>query len=122
MCSTVPNLFNRAILQSGVASSLTPLTLETYDKSYWKLLTLLGIPHDNPVQKRLEKLRSVPVQAFIDSYQHLDNAYPAFPAVDGWFWREPVDGKTGQKVLAKCEWVDEVILGDCLVEVNPHLS
>src|SRR5579862_3039996 len=122
MCSTVPNLFNRAILQSGVASCLSPLSLETYDKSYWKLLRLLDIPHDDPKEKRLEKLRNVPVQKFIDSYDHLDNAYPAFPAVEGWFWREPVDGKTGGRVLAQCEWVDEVIIGDCLVEVLKHLT
>jgi len=118
MCSTVPNLFNRAILQSGTAASLSPLSVETYDKGYRKLLPLLGISLDLPLEKRLEKLRSVEVTKFIDSYDHLNNAYPAFPGSQGWFWREPVDGQTGGKVLAACDWVDEVIIGDCLVEVS----
>lgn len=81
MCSTVPNLFNRAILQSGTAASLTPLSLETYDISYRKLLKLLDILLDLPLNERLERLRSVPIQKFIESYQHLDNGYPAFPGV-----------------------------------------
>ena len=117
MCSTVPNLFNKAILQSGVASTLNPLSLETYDKSYWKLLRLLNIPHEYPKEVRLEKLRNVPAAAFIESYEHLNNAYPAFPGVQGWFWKEHIDGANGQKLLAKCDWVDEIILGQCLVEV-----
>lgn len=61
------------------------------------------------------------MQKFIESYQHLDNGYPAFPGVEGWFWREKVDGRTGGKVMAGCDWVDEIIIGDCLVEVNPPL-
>jgi len=117
MCSTIPNLFSKVILQSGVASTLNPLTLETYDNAYWKLLKILNIPHDDPRDVRLEKLRSVPVKSFIDSYEHLNNGHPAFPAVHGWFWREPIDGANAQTVLAKCEWVNEIILGDCLVEV-----
>jgi carboxylesterase type B len=119
MCSTVPNLFNRAILQSGVACSLTPLSLNEYDQSYQKLLRLLDIPLEEPLEERLKKLRSVPWEMFIDSYEHLDNAYPAFPGVEGWFWREPMDAKNGNELLAKCEWVGEVIIGDCLVEVRP---
>jgi hypothetical protein len=121
MCSTVPNLFNRAILQSGTASSLTPLSLQTYDKSYRKLLKLLDIPLDISREDRLQRLRSIPVGKFIESYQHLDNGYPAFPGVEGWFWREKVDGRTGGKVMAGCDWVDEIIIGGCLVEVNPTL-
>lgn len=117
MCSTVPHLFNRAILQSGVACTLNPLSLEEYDRSYRKLLGSLDIPVDDPLEERLKKLRSVPWEKFIDSYDHLDNTYPAFPGVEGWFWREPIDAKNGNKLLAKCEWVDEVMIGDCLVEV-----
>jgi hypothetical protein len=83
-------------------------------------LKLLDIPTDLPLKDRLEKLRSVPVQKFIESYQYLDNVYPAFPGVEGWFWKQPVDGKTGQKVMATCDWVNEVIIGDCLVEVSPQ--
>jgi len=120
MCSTVPNLFSRAILQSGIASSLTPLSLETYDNAYRNLLGLLDIPATDSLEVRLRKLRSVPVHKFIESYKHLYIDYPAFPAVEGsWFWKEPVDGKTGVEVLAKCDWVNEIIIGDCLVEVHP---
>jgi carboxylesterase type B len=121
MCSTIP-LFNRVILQSGVACTLNPLSLDQYEKAYWKLLRLLDIPLDDPREQRLEKLRKVPVQKFIESYKYVDNDYPAFPAVDGWFWREPINAANGGQVLAKCEWVDEVILGDCLVEVIFSLS
>jgi len=116
MCSTVPRLFNRAILQSGVACTLNPLSIDEYDNAYRKLLGLLDIPLSDSLDERLKKLRSVPWQKFIDSYQHLCK-YPAFPAVQGWFWREPIDAKSGNKLLAKCEWVNEVIIGDCLVEV-----
>jgi len=116
MCSTVPRLFNRAILQSGVACTLNPLSLDEYDNAYRKLLGLLGILADDPLDERLKKLRTVPWQKFIDSYDHL-NECPSFPAVQGWFWPEPIDAKNGNKLLAKCEWVDEVIIGDCLVEV-----
>jgi hypothetical protein len=119
MCSTVPNLFNRVILQSGTASTLNPLSLETYDKAYRKLLKLLDIPLDISREERLKRLRSVPVEKFIESYQFLDNGYPAFPGVEGWFWKEPIDGANGAEVLAKCDWVDEIMLGDCLVEVHP---
>ena len=118
MCSTVPHLFHRAILQSGTASSLTPLSLKTYDKSYRKLLKLLDIPLDLPREERLQRLRTVPVEKFIESYQFLDNGYPAFPGVEGWFWREKVDGRTGGMVMAGCDWVNEIIIGDCLVEVG----
>ena len=118
MCSTVPNLFNRAILQSGTASTLRPLSLDTYDKAYRKLLGLLGIPLGDTREQRLEKLRNVPVQNFIESYDHLDNKFPTFPGVQGWFWREPIDGANSGSVLAKCEWVEEVVIGDCLVEVR----
>jgi carboxylesterase type B len=121
MCSTMPHLFNRAILQSGVACTLNPLSLEEYDRSYRKLLGLLDIPVDDPLEERLKKLRSVPWEKFIHSYEHLDNGYPAFPAVEGWFWREPIDAKNGNKLLAKCEWVDEVMIGDCLVEVTTFI-
>ena len=118
MCSTVPHLFHRAILQSGTASYMSPLSLETYDKSYRKLLKLLDIPLDLPREDRLQRLRTVPVEKFIESYQFLDNGYPAFPGVEGWFWREKVDGRTGGMVMAGCDWVNEIIIGDCLVEVG----
>ena len=106
-------------MQSGVACSLAPLSLDEYDRSYRKLLGLLDIPLDDPLDERLKKLRSVPWEKFIDSYEHLDNSYPAFPGVEGWFWREPMDAKNGNELLAKCEWVDEIMIGDCLVEVRP---
>jgi hypothetical protein len=122
MCGKEPNLFKRAIMQSGVANNLSPLSLEEYDRAYWKLLKLLDIPTDLPKEERLERLRSVPVHKFIDSYQHLDNVYPAFPGVQGWFWKEDVDGATGANVMAKCDWVNEIILGDCLVEVGFYFS
>jgi hypothetical protein len=117
MCSTVPGLFKRAILQSGTASTLNPLSLESYDKSYKKLLKILDIPLDGSREERLEKLRSVPVEKFPESYKFLDNSYPAFPGVEGWFWKEPIDGKNGGKILASCDWVTDVVIGDCLVEV-----
>jgi carboxylesterase type B len=117
MCSTVPGLFKRAILQSGTASTLNPLSLESYDKSYKKLLKLLDIPLDGSREERLEKLRSVPVEKFPESYKFLDNDYPAFPGVDGWFWKQPIDGKNAGNLLASCDWVTDVVIGDCLVEV-----
>lgn len=122
MCSTVPNLFNRAILQSGLASTLNPLSLETYDKAYRKLLELLGIPLEDSRELRLEKLRQVPVHMFIETYEHTNNRYPSFPGVEGWFWREPIDGANSGIVLAKCKWVDEILIGDCLVEVTLQRS
>ena len=117
MHSTATNLFNRAILQSGIASTLQPLNLETYDKAYTKLLKILGIPLDDTREQRLEKLRAVPVQKFIDSYEFLDNDYPAFRAVEGWFWKESFDAQNSGRLLANCDWVDEVMIGDCNVEV-----
>jgi carboxylesterase type B len=118
MHSTEPNLFNRAILQSGTASTLQPLSLETYDKSYKKLLKILDIPLDDTREQRLAKLRKVPVEKFIESYKFLDNDYPAFPGVEGWFWREPFTAANSGKLLASCEWVNEVMIGDCNVEVR----
>jgi carboxylesterase type B len=117
MHSTEPNLFHRAILQSGTASTLQPLSLEQYDKSYKKLLKILDIPLDGTREQRLEKLRNVPVQKFIESYKFLDNDYPAFPGVEGWFWREPFNATNSGKLLAQCDWVDAVMIGDCTVEV-----
>ena len=118
MHSTEPNLFNRAILQSGTASTLQPLSLATYDKSYKKLLKILDIPLDDTREQRLEKLRKVPVEKFIESYKFLDNDYPAFPGVEGWFWRERFTAANSGKLLASCEWVNEVMIGDCNVEVR----
>jgi hypothetical protein len=105
-------------LQSGTASTLNPLSLDRYDNAYRKLLGLLEIPLDDTREQRLEKLRNIPVQKFIESYEHLDNKFPTFLGVEGWFWREPIDGANSGSVLAKCEWVDEVLIGDCLVEVR----
>ena len=93
------------------------MSLERYETSYKKLLRLLDIPLDDTREQRLHKLRTVPVQRFIETYQFLDNGYPAFPAVEGWFWKEHIDGATGGNVLASCDWINEVIIGDCLVEV-----
>ena len=117
MSSTVPGLFHRAILQSGTASTLNPIDLAIYDKVYRKLLGILGIPLEDSREQRLEKLRSVPVQELMDSYKVVGVSYPTFCAVDGWFWREPINAQNCGEVIAKCEWVNEVMLGDCLQEV-----
>jgi carboxylesterase type B len=113
MCSTVP-LFQKVVLQSGTASSSSPVELSTRNEQYFKLLDFCGI--DRQDEARLEKLRNVPVEKLVAGVQGIGvtSCFPTddrdfFPVCPGYF-NEP-------ELFEKCDWVKEIIIAESLYEV-----
>ena len=114
MCSDVP-LFNRAVLMSGVPSTLPPLSLEYKEAEYRALLRFCGI--DKNIPDRLAKLREVPVEKIVEASTGVGVLlHRGFRDVNFWpngfptYWSE-------DELIAGCPWVDEVVIGDCFYEV-----
>jgi carboxylesterase type B len=112
--STVP-LFQRAVLQSGTASSAECASLAQRDEQYLRLLEFCGI--DKQDLERLEKLRKVPIEKLIAGVQGI-GVFSTNPTVDeGFFPVTPTWGNEAQ-LWEKCEWVKEIVIGESLYEVR----
>jgi hypothetical protein len=120
MCSTVP-LFNRAILMSGTTSAAGFDTITRGESTYQKLLAFLEINEaDGP--GRLGKLREVPAEKFLEAIVAI-KWFPTWPWDDTEFFPNGSPGMQEEaQFIQRCDWVDSVIIGDCIFEVYCLLS
>lgn len=98
---------------SGSPTTLPPTTLETKEKEYMELLDHCGIKKDS--EGRLDALRNVPIEKLVElaSPKGMMNT-----THDSNFFPEMLNGKNVSDLVAKCEWVDEIIIGDSFLEVR----
>ena len=115
MCSNVP-LFERVIMQSGNNGTVEQWTMEQHEKVYQKLLDYLGI-HVETGAERLRLLRDVPVARLVDAIREL-KASPFHPYMgeEGAFCPTPPNYGNQNEIMSKCDWVGDVMLGDCTFE------
>ncbi|KDQ10722.1 hypothetical protein BOTBODRAFT_177999 [Botryobasidium botryosum FD-172 SS1] len=118
MCSTVPNLFRRAILMSSPPAGLRPYTLDAHDARYRGLLQRLNIPYDSlSPQQRVQALIDVPVGKFNDVLIEGRPENPLFHCLQHpSFFPVPLTEESQYELIAKCDWVDELIVGDMAFE------
>lgn len=116
MCSTVP-LFRRAILMAGAPAGLPPVSLDKKEEDYVELLEFCGIDVNSTA--KLDALRKVPVEKLVELA-----APKGMMSLlqDPIFWPEPLHGATSLSLMAKCSWVDEIIIGESFFEVSNLLS
>ncbi|KAF5539494.1 carboxylesterase type B [Fusarium mexicanum] len=112
LSSNVP-LFDRAILQSGTASAISPKSIVTKEEEYKELLSFCGISRDDP--QRLEKLRAVPTAKIVEAASSINKA--AFsPLADESFFPIVPNYLNHAKIISECSWVNAVITGDTVFE------
>ncbi|KAI1029101.1 hypothetical protein LB504_012970 [Fusarium proliferatum] len=112
LSSNVP-LFDRAILQSGTASAISPKPLANKEEEYHALLDFCGISVDDP--QRLEKLRAVPTDKIVEAASSINKA--AFsPLADKSFFPVIPNYLNHAKIVSDCSWVDAIITGDAVFE------
>jgi carboxylesterase type B len=116
MCSDVP-LFNRAILMSGLPSTLSPINLRHKEAEYRALLGFCGINEEDP--DRLQKLKDVPAEKLVQSIMAVGMPMFHIYQDESFFSRGFPTYFTENELLAGCEWVDEIVIGDCFYEVGP---
>ncbi|KAF5564206.1 carboxylesterase type B [Fusarium phyllophilum] len=106
-------LFDRAILQSGTASAISPKPLANKEEEYQALLKFCGISVDDP--QRLEKLRAVPTAKIVEAASSINKA--AFsPLADKSFFPVIPNYLNHAKIISDCPWVDAIITGDAVFE------
>ncbi|KLO86327.1 Uncharacterized protein LW93_11101 [Fusarium fujikuroi] len=112
LSSNVP-LFDRAILQSGTASAISPKPLADKEEEYQALLDFCGISVDDP--QRLEKLRAVPTDKIVEAASSINKA--AFsPLADKSFFPVIPNYLNHAKIISDCYWVEAIITGDAVFE------
>ena len=127
MCSDEPNLFQRAILQSGTPNALVPLSIEMHETRYKRMFELLALPYDGTsAEERIQSLLTVPVDDIVkalSSKERSPGLATFHPLQDPSFFPVPVSDDTQGDIMSKCSWVDEIIIGDTFYEVRrllPH--
>ncbi|EXA32045.1 hypothetical protein FOVG_16713 [Fusarium oxysporum f. sp. pisi HDV247] len=112
LSSNVP-LFDRAILQSGTASAISPKPLANKEEEYQALLSFCGISLDDP--QRLEKLRAVPTAKIVEAASSINKA--AFsPLADKSFFPIIPNYLNHAQIVSNCSWIDAIITGDTVFE------
>ncbi|MCJ1386196.1 hypothetical protein MMC17_009322 [Xylographa soralifera] len=121
MCSNIP-LFERAIMQSGNNGTVAQWTMEQHEVLYQKLLNYLDI-HAATGAERLQSLRDVPAPRLVDAIKEL-KASPFHPYMDveGTFGPAQPNYGNQNKIIPACDWVGDVMLGDCIFEGFIFLS
>jgi carboxylesterase type B len=115
LTTSVP-LFNRAILQSGTIATVPPVDLKHKEAEYRALLKYCGIAENDP--ERLRKLREVPCKKLVEAIDPLGMSLFLSLWDENFFTRGLPDGWAEGELIAKCGWVDSVVLGDAYMEVN----
>jgi carboxylesterase type B len=115
MCSSIP-LFKRVILQSGTASSAKPVSSQQREEEYLRLLDFCGIERGD--KQRLEKLRNVPVEKLVEGMRGVGVFSTPPVAEEGFFDRGVPDWFTEAESIGRCEWVEEMVIGENLYEVG----
>jgi carboxylesterase type B len=105
-------LFNRAILQSGVIGPMmTPRTEEKAAEAFKFICEELGVEEKG--EAAVDRLRGFPTQKLVDASEKWTNAGNSWgPVEDEEFFGEKITWDRGPELLGKCEWVDEVIVGN----------
>ncbi|RKL12944.1 hypothetical protein BFJ70_g16032 [Fusarium oxysporum] len=112
LSSNVP-LFDRAILQSGTASAISPKPLANKEEEYQALLSFCGISVDD--YQRLEKLRAVPTARIVEAASSINKA--AFsPLADKSFFPIIPNYLNHAQIVSNCSWIDAIITGDTVFE------
>ncbi|CAI7590855.1 unnamed protein product [Penicillium glandicola] len=114
-CSDVP-LFNRVIIQSGTPNVVGSWTLDEFDAYYHNLLSYLGITGSTRAE-RLKALREAPVSRLIDFVRdnNLSSMKPFLGPESEFFPQQPFWANQGE-ILAKCPWIQEIMIGDASCE------
>ncbi|RAR10733.1 alpha/beta-hydrolase [Stemphylium lycopersici] len=118
MLSPVPAsgpLFQRAIMMSGILGPATaPASLEEAGKSYEVFLKTVGIEERG--QAGLQRLREMDLQMLVNASTEWRVSGKSWPPVqDEQFFGKSAGSVTWDKVpelTAKCDWVNEIILGN----------
>ncbi|KAG9506481.1 hypothetical protein J7337_000012 [Fusarium musae] len=106
-------LFDRAILQSGTASAVSPKPLANKDEEYQALLKFCGISVDDP--QRLEKLIAVPTDKIVEAATSINKA--AFsPLADKSFFPIIPNYLNHAKIISDCSWIAAIVTGDVVFE------
>lgn len=106
-------LFKRVILMSGViASTLTPAPIPEANSLYEKLVQAIGIEERG--EAALEKLRGLEVQKIVDASSKISNEGDMWSFVEDetWFGKEKVTWDRISELIGRCEWIDEIMLGN----------
>lgn len=114
LSSNVP-LFNRVVLQSGTASTISPTPCSNKEEEYQALLVFCGIEKDDP--QRLEKLREVPATKIVEAAKALSKAAFSPLAHESFFSIAP-NYLNHDRIVADCPWVEAVMAGDAIYEVS----
>lgn len=112
LSSTIP-LFNRVILQSGSAATISATPCPSKNEEYLKLLEFCDIDKSDP--QRLERLRNVPVETLVEAAHTLTNSAFSPLAHESFFTTTPTYSNH-HRIVAECPWIEEVILGDAVYE------
>lgn len=114
LSSNVP-LFNRVVLQSGTASSISPTPCSKKEEEYQALLAFCDIDKDDP--QRLEKLREVPATKIVEATTVLMKGAFSPLAHESFFPIVP-NYLNHDRIVADCPWVEAVMAGDAIYEVR----
>ncbi|KAH8729924.1 Alpha/Beta hydrolase protein [Ilyonectria robusta] len=112
LSSDVP-LFNRVVLQSGTASTISPTPCAKKEEEYLALLAFCGINKDDP--QRLEKLREVPATKIVEATTVLMKGAFSPLAHESFFPIAP-NYLNYDRIVADCPWVEAVMAGDAIYE------
>ncbi|KEF61326.1 uncharacterized protein A1O9_02891 [Exophiala aquamarina CBS 119918] len=117
ICGSAARLFDRAILQSGVIMGDT--SFEAKEKEYQDMLKHFKIVDDTPGE-RLNKLRQIDVAA-LAQYPGIFmcpfvGSVPGVSEADSLFARGPPTVANQIELIATCQWLGDVIVGDVFWE------
>ncbi|KAG9185962.1 hypothetical protein G6011_02518 [Alternaria panax] len=108
-------LFQRAILMSGILGPTTaPMSFENASKTYRDFLQRVDVKEDG--EAGLEQLRKLDVQKIVDGSSEHRAAGGMWLSVQDPKWFGDAAGSVTwdriPELLSKCEWVNEIILGN----------
>jgi carboxylesterase type B len=114
-------LFQRVILMSGVLGPMTaPISIEEAGRTYEKFLTNLDIQERG--EAGLHVLRELDVQKIVEATAELSSDGLMFLSVQNqeWFGNDAgsVTWDRFPELIAKCDWVDEIVIGTTGFEVS----
>lgn len=117
ICGSTKPLFKRAVLQSGVV--MGHMSFQEKEAEYQGLLKQFNITGSTATE-RLEKLRQIPAEALVKyPGAHLMLVTDDAPGIDlpePLFERGPVTYTSQMGLIQSCEWLEDIILGDDLLE------
>jgi carboxylesterase type B len=116
-------LFSQVIIMSGVMGPMmTPIAEDKAAQAFGKVCESLAIEDGGEVA--LEKLQALDIQKLISAsdawYGKLGNSWS--PVQDPSFFRAKITWDNVHELLANCEWVEDMIVGNTGFEGQAHLG